>query len=152
MFSFLLITSHSLITLKLLQKKLHPILLSQRKKAVGLSYIRQHSKIFLVHCLTYTHCAFSSNLFHGQIAQIYINHLSGHENKKVALECHFWADVILRQAITDTHCAFSSNLFHGQIAQIYIDHLSGHENENVALEKLMNRPPSNPATFEQERT
>ena len=31
---------------------------------------------------TVTHCAFSSNLFHGQIAQIYINHLSGPENKK----------------------------------------------------------------------
>ena len=33
------------------------------------------------------HCAFSSNLFHWQIAQISINHLSGPENKKnVALE------------------------------------------------------------------
>ena len=31
---------------------------------------------------TVAHCAFSSNLFHGQIAQIYIDHLSGHENKK----------------------------------------------------------------------
>ena len=31
---------------------------------------------------TATHCAFSSNLFHGQIAQIYIDHLSGPENKK----------------------------------------------------------------------
>ena len=41
---------------------------------------------------------------------------------------------------------FLSNFFHGQIAQKYIDHL-----KNVALEKLMNKPPSNPATFEQER-
>ena len=29
-----------------------------------------------------THCAFSSNLFHGQIAQIYIDQLSDPENKK----------------------------------------------------------------------
>ena len=32
--------------------------------------------------LIYSSCAFSSNLYHGQIAQIYIDHLSGHENKK----------------------------------------------------------------------
>ena len=35
---------------------------------------------------THSHCAFSSNLFHGQIAQIYIVHLSTPENKNVALE------------------------------------------------------------------
>ena len=33
-----------------------------------------------------SHCAFSSNLFHGYIAQIYINQLSDPENKNVALE------------------------------------------------------------------
>ena len=32
--------------------------------------------------MTISHCAFSSNLFHGQIAQTYIDHLSGPENKK----------------------------------------------------------------------
>ena len=32
--------------------------------------------------MTSSHCSFSSDLFHGQIAQIYIDHLSGHENKK----------------------------------------------------------------------
>ena len=31
---------------------------------------------------TVSHCTFSSNLFHGQIAQIYIDHLSGPKNKK----------------------------------------------------------------------
>ena len=31
---------------------------------------------------TSSHCAFSSNLFHGQIAQIYIDQLSDPENKK----------------------------------------------------------------------
>jgi hypothetical protein len=35
---------------------------------------------------TVTHCAFSSNLFHGQIAQIYIDHLSGMKTKNVALK------------------------------------------------------------------
>ena len=30
----------------------------------------------------YSHCAFSSNLFHGQIAQIFIDQLSDPENKK----------------------------------------------------------------------
>ena len=52
---------------------------------------------------------------------------------------------------TETHCAFLSNLFHGKIAQIYINHLSEHETKKVALEKLMNKPLSNPVTFEQER-
>ena len=33
-------------------------------------------------CETVSHCAFSTNLFHGQIAQIYIDNLSGHENQK----------------------------------------------------------------------
>ena len=33
-----------------------------------------------------SHCAFSSNLFHGQIAQIYINQLSAQKTKNVALE------------------------------------------------------------------
>ena len=32
--------------------------------------------------LTYSHCAFSSNLFHGYLAQILINQLSDPENKK----------------------------------------------------------------------
>ena len=35
---------------------------------------------------TVSHCAFSSNLFHRQIAQIYIDHLNGPENKK----CRPW--------------------------------------------------------------
>ena len=32
--------------------------------------------------ITQSHCALSSNLFHGQIAQIYINQLSDPENIK----------------------------------------------------------------------
>ena len=32
--------------------------------------------------ITFSHCAFSSNLFHGQIAQIYIDQLRDPENKK----------------------------------------------------------------------
>ena len=35
---------------------------------------------------TDTHCAFSSNLFHGQIAQIHIDQTSDPESKNVALE------------------------------------------------------------------
>ena len=35
---------------------------------------------------TVSHCAFSSNLFHGQIAQIYINHLTRAENKRCSPE------------------------------------------------------------------
>ena len=44
---------------------------------------QQHSvrRIKSVH-IAHSHCAFSSNLFHGQISQIYIDHLSGPENKK----------------------------------------------------------------------
>ena len=48
-----------------------------------------------------SHCAFLSNLFHGQIAQIYIDQLSDPEDKNVVLEnfleqitlkpCNFWA-------------------------------------------------------------
>ena len=38
---------------------------------------------------TGAHCAFSSNLFHRQIAQIYIDQLSDPENKK----CSTWKDI-----------------------------------------------------------
>ena len=37
---------------------------------------------FRSHFKTWSHCAFSSNLFHGYLAQIYIDQLSDPENKK----------------------------------------------------------------------
>ena len=50
------------------------------------------------------------------------------------------------------HCAFSSNLFHGHIVQKYIDQMSPPENKKCSPGKVFGiKPPSNLATFEQER-
>ena len=43
-------------------------------------FIRGYWQLF--RCGAISHCAFSSNLFHGHLAQIYIDQLSDPENKK----------------------------------------------------------------------
>ena len=51
-----------------------------------------------------------------------------------------------------SHCAFSSNLFHRHIVQKYIDQMSPPENKKCSPGKVFGiKPPSNLATFEQER-
>ena len=50
--------------------------------------ISEHTKKDMSSCyhmdlISFSHCAFSSNLFHGHLAQIYIDQLSDPENKKM---------------------------------------------------------------------
>ena len=87
-------------------KQKNPALLSSHSSAKvevlweGNKNFRNHHFWFDVYYII-SHCTFSSNLFHGQIAQIYIDHLSGHENNKcspwkvdeeITLKpCYFWA-------------------------------------------------------------
>jgi hypothetical protein len=55
-------------------------------------------------------------------------------------------------AYTVSHCAFSSNLFHGHIVQKGINQMSPPENKKCSPGKVFEiKPPSNLATFEQER-
>ena len=54
--------------------------------------------------------------------------------------------------VTLSHCTFSSNLFHEHIVQKYIDQMSPPENKQCCPGKVFGiKPPSNLATFEQER-
>ena len=102
--------------------------------------------------------------------------LRPHESANDAVGHNKCLPYFLRHSVVP-HCAFSSNLFHGQIAQIhfvfnwaglkprrspnkgvrprtlkYISTIWVDEKmKNVALEKFLKEPPSNPATFEQER-
>ena len=60
--------------------------------------------------------------------------------------------VAAASSITAAHCAFSSNLFHCHIVQKYIHQMSPPENKKCRTGKVFGmKPPSNLATFEQER-
>ena len=51
-------------------------------KCSGEQSMRPNIKVMRAKIVTYSHCTFSSNLFHEQITQISIHQLSDTENKK----------------------------------------------------------------------
>ena len=77
-----------------------------------------------------SHCPFLSNLFHGQIAQIYINHLSGYENEKCSpwnkTPCYFWAGEALEARTRGCLNVTSAQKWHSVIFQISAEKVSWH--------------------------
>ena len=58
----------------------------------------------------------------------------------------------IEEVYLESHCAFSSKLVYGHIVQKYIDQMSPTENKECSPGKVFGiKPPSNLATFEQER-
>ena len=85
--------------------------------------------------LWYSHCDFSLNLLHGQMAQIYIDHLSRPETKYLALEksleqstlkpCDFWAEEVLKAGRPDCLNITSPRKWHSNIFKFLQENVSG---------------------------
>ena len=90
----------------------------------------QTAIVFSTDSFTNSHTAFSSNFFHGQIAQIYIDHLSGYENEKCSpwnkTPCYFWAGEALEARTQGCLNVTSAQKWHSVIFQISAEKVSWH--------------------------